>query len=190
MPLLNYNGKEPCAGCGLSGEKRSRTSSKDLCPVCKDFLLLGKSRDWEQKIKYIRVRDWWSGYNSIDFDDNLLDKLGNDLLAALDNKFAEVKSATEFPRTQYLGSAFYNIPEGVVEPLRNFLDGLNKKISEIRKTKDEAESFAKSAVTKMVSKERTKIYNEGIARGKQLLVQLNKGEVTLGEFDNEIEYKS
>jgi 23S rRNA pseudoU1915 N3-methylase RlmH len=74
----------------------------------------------------------------------------------------------------------------IQEALKKFLEELNKKIIDISSIKKQAESYAKNAV----AEEKTKIFNEGIATGKQLLVQLNNGEITLGDFDQKINYNS
>lgn len=38
-------------------------------------------------------------------------------------------------------------------------------------------------VEEQINKERNKIYNEGVAYGRNLLAQLNRGEIGLSEFD-------
>lgn len=181
-----YTGKEVCQGCKISGSDAPRNNKNDLCHKCSEILKIGKSSDKESSIKYTLVKDWNNGFNHINWDDKCLDTLANNLLRALDNNYANTKHEISTKRAQYLGHKYYKIPEGVAEALNEFLNSLDKEIAAIRKKYKDADEHASTAVDIAVSKERDKIYQEGIDKGKSLLIQLNSGQVTMSEFENKL----
>ncbi len=179
-----YKGKEICQGCKTSGEINPREVKDSLCKKCNEALKLGRSIEFENTTQYTRVKDWYHGFATIEFEDKLLDDLATDLLKSLDNKDAEASNSMDFPRSQPHGFVFYKIPTNIATSLKVFLTGLNGKIKEIRKSKEDAELYAKEAV----KEERNKIYNEGVSKGRQLLVQLNSGEITLSDLEKKQNY--
>lgn len=180
-----YKGKEICQGCSKTGEENPGDKKESLCSKCKTSFNLGLSIEFEKNTAYTTVRDWYNGFSSIDFDDKMLDCLGNELFQALNNPNAKPTGAQiSTDRGQHNGSALYTIPTNVVEPLNKFLRCLNSKIREIREIKNNADLYARNAV----SLEKDKIYNEGVEAGRNLLFQLNNGEITTTDFDKKLKY--
>jgi hypothetical protein len=103
-------------------------------------------------------------------------------MESLDNPSAETSSHIDFTRTQPFGSRHYKIPTKVAEPLNMFLDGLNKRIKEIKEIRINAEEFARQAV----SLEKDKIFNEGVSKGRDLLFSLNRGDITVEDFNKKL----
>jgi hypothetical protein len=181
----SYTGKEVCQSCKKSGQQIKRSTKDDLCDDCKDLIKIAKCVDFEKSIKYVTVIDWINGFNTIDYSDKILDSLANNLLESLHNKFSKTDEEIRFGRAQYHGQTRYNIPKNVAIPLKDFFLALNDKIKEIRSIKENLEKDAINAV----SIEKNKIYNEGICKGKELLIQLNNGGILLSDFDKEVCYK-
>lgn len=181
-----YEGKEICQGCKKSGEQVPRYTKNELCVPCQSTLEAGKAINFENTTEYTQVRDWVNGFYSIDFQDRSLDTLANALFKSLNNEYAKFSNRVETQRSQHQGAVFYNIPTNVVAPLTDFLKAMHFKLKDIREIKEKAEEQARNAV----SVERDRIYNAGIAAGKNLLIQLNAGEITLGELDKNRSYSN
>ena len=182
-----YKGKEICQGCGLSGNDKPREDKNRLCRTCQDFLYKGKSIEFELKTEYIRVVDWHNGYADFNFDTDIsLDKLANIILEALNNEKAKVVSEVAFPRRQHAGQTYYKIPLKIVEPLKDFFQFTNEYIKNLKKSYSELGKQAKEKV----SEEKDRIYNEGIERGRQILVQLNDGAISMNDFNSKETYKN
>lgn len=177
-----YTGKEPCQGCGLSVVNKPREVKNELCEECKKVLKIGRRVEVENLIEYVTVKDWHSGHSSIDFNDTSLDVLANALLESLHNPNASSKTQIAFMRSQYLGASWYNIPVKVSESLKNFLGALDNKIQEIRRLKNDAELNARNAV----ANEKNTIYNAGVEEGKNLLIQLNNGSLSIDDFNKKL----
>ena len=177
-----YTGKEICQGCKKTGREEKRFHKNDLCEPCKSVLKKGNSIEFENNIEYTQVKDWYNGFNSIDFEDNSLDTLANRFFESLNNKYTKPLSYESTKRSQPHGSVSYNIPKDIFEHLNNFLNQLNIKISEINKIKEDSKEYARNAVRE----EKNKIYNEGVEKGRELLFSLNNGSITMEDFDKRI----
>ncbi len=177
-----YTGKEICQGCKKPGTEVPRVDKQSLCKSCNSLLRKGSAVEFEKSIEYTSVRDWVNGFSSIDSEDMCLDALANSLFRALDNKHAEVSKHGDSDRSQPHGGVHYKIPTKVFEPLNLFLREINKKVREIRNIKIEAEKYARQAV----EVEKDNIFNEGIAKGRDLLFSLNNGEITVEDFNKRI----
>jgi hypothetical protein len=177
-----YTGKEICQGCKKTGQEERRFYKNDLCEPCKNVLRKGNSIEFENNIEYIQVKDWYNGFNSIEFRDKSLDTLANRFFESLNNRYAKTLGFENTKRSQPHGYVFYNIPKDIFEHLNNFLNELNINISEIKKMKEDSEEYARNAVRE----EKNKIYNEGVEKGRELLFSLNNGSITMEDFNKRI----
>ena len=80
---------------------------------------------------------------------------------------------------------YYTIPTVVFNALKKAVIVVEEAAKEIREQRDAAFIAART----QVEKERDRIYNEGIAYGRNLLAQLNTGEITLEEINKNRSYK-
>ncbi len=184
-----YKGLEVCQGCNKSGSDNPRDNKNSLCSSCDRIFKLGSSKDFESNIEYIRVHDWHNGYNSLEWGDNTLDHLANELLGKLHNPFADTKGSVDFPRRQHLGQNLYSIPVVYAESLKNFFIELNKKINDMKNKKEALDKKCRHAVDDVIKNERQRIFDEGISEGKNLLMQLNKGTLSVSDFENTVKYE-
>lgn len=181
-----YVGKEICQGCGKSGLNKPRKNKNSLCENCSQLLRISLENQHEDAVDYISVRDWIHGFSSYDFKDKSLDTLANEIFAILHNDNADAIQHCQTIRSQAHGSVYYNIPISIKDPLLTFFDNLANRIRDVRRYIEESEEIAHKAV----QKERDKIYNEGLEKGKKLLLQLNSGNLTMAEFEKTISYET
>jgi hypothetical protein len=179
-----YKGKETCQGCRKSGIEKPRWDKDRLCEECNDLLKLGQARDFDNKIEYVGVSDWHNGYRNI--GDISLDKFANAILDALNNPTAKEVERIDFPRAQYSGQTFHKIPKNTAEPLKQFFLDLNEFAKQVSDAKERALSSANSHIFN----EKQRIFNEGVDAGKNLLFQLNNGDITISEFGNKLPYSN
>jgi len=180
-----YTGKEPCQGCGKQGTEAQREQKDKLCFSCKEIYNSGLTSIKEQQTEYTVVRDWVNGFASFGWDEYELDSFVNGLMRHLDNKTAKTEGVGyNTIRAQHLGSVRYKIPKEIAEIALPFFEKLNNEVKGIKQKKEILKLDAKNAV----SAEKDRIYNEGINKGRQLLVGLNTGEVSMGDFEKNYSY--
>lgn len=185
---MRYEGKEPCHGCGKSGKEQPRDLKTKLCYNCQQLLDLNKSLKTERKFsEYSRVRQWHHSLVSLEWGDKTLNTMLRELLQAIDNP--NVRNATD--EGVFFGDGHDNdyhvtIPTVYLEPLRRMFSDLNKLMTEYKKAKEAIPNEVKAAM----SKEQNRLYNEGVERGRDLLTQLNAGDITVSDFEKEQEYGS
>jgi hypothetical protein len=181
-----YQGKEVCQGCSLSGEVVARINKNNLCNKCIELIRDARMNQHEDAVDYVSIRDWFSGFPSYEFKDKSLDSLANNILSILHNENATTLKDSKTIRSQPLGSIFYKIPISIEEPLLYFFNTLAIKIKDVRLYIEESEEIARTAM----QKEKDRIYNEGVEKGKQLLLQLNSGNLTMSEFEKALKYET
>lgn len=181
-----YKGKEPCQACGKSGTEIPRWSKNELCQDCKEIIKKWKSASGELKYKYIGVRQHYFAFSSLNFDDNTLNSAIIDLIIALSNGYADPETRTNcFKYSQGDNCVYGNIPEPFFEPIKKLFLILDDYVRNIRKESDGLPEKTK----KEVQKEKDRIYNEGVQKGRDLLFALNNGEITMSEFSERISYR-
>ena len=182
-----YQGKEVCQGCGKPGTEASRYSKDELCKSCSEILKLGLAKDFKDKEEYTSVSSWPTSLQSLDFGDHTLSDLLRGLLDGLHNPHAESTGNLFHPFNplNIHGSVFHKIPTRVVEPMKEFFEKIQSVIKEIKQEKDGLPKMAKEAV----QEEKNRIYNDGIEMGRSLLIQLNQGSITIGDFEKNLNYK-
>jgi hypothetical protein len=177
---MSYKGKEPCQGCGMPGSQVQRYDKNSLCLHCESARKRGLSRDQEDKLTYkslvIHVHAWR--------DNEIGDKIVA-MLRQMHNEHAECHGSDHvFDGTGYQGSNVwrFSVDARIVPAVREILKIVNTRWYEMKK---ETEDLPKQAAD-LANQERTKIFNEGVQHGKQLLVQLNSGHLSLSDFEKDI----
>jgi hypothetical protein len=179
-----YEGKEICQGCGKTGAEKPRYRKSELCKDCENQLKIGRARQHEDHIEYVRICQFMHAYSSLDFHDKRLNRIIYDLVNSLNNESAEYNSNDAIKT--YFGDNVYwaTIPKSFLEPLQVFGESMNKYVMELRKEKDNLPKLAKEEV----AKEKDRIYNEGVKKGRDLLFQLNNGELTIDDINKKRSY--
>lgn len=182
-----YQGKEVCQGCSKPGTEAQRYSKDELCKDCKESIKLGRTKEVELSEEYTDVTSWSTSLPSLDFNDNTLSRLLSGLLNGLHNPYANATSNLSHPFNpiNIHGSNRHTIPTRVVEPMTEFFDKIKTVIKEIREEKENLPKMAREAV----QEEKDRIYNEGIEKGRNLLFQLNQGEITETDFAKKLIYR-
>lgn len=183
---MPYNGKEPCAGCKRPGSEVSRDTKNDLCWDCEKIYALGKAKDKSLE-EHVRITAWPNNMSNIDFDDNSLTHFMYEFLKAIDNPTAETTDTITQPfnRHNHLSSLSFVVPKRIVEPLTEYFKTLQEYIHRLSDELKAIEPKAREAV----QKEKDRIYNEGIEKGRNLLMQLNAGSITYDDFEKNLTYK-
>ena len=172
-----YEGKQPCAGCGRPGTDRARIAKDHLCPECQELLNKARTVELEPR-EYARVFvTWYSFYH------DPLNKMMHEFLMKLSNPAAE---HLRFLKQKRLGnidaitaSDVYYIPAFVADALEDLIRGIQREGSELKRQ----EAAAREAAREETAKCRQQYFEEGVRYGRQLLAQLNRGEISLSDFE-------
>jgi len=193
-----YKGKITCIGCGKTGEEAPRKSKDCLCDDCENSLKIGraivKERNLESKsycLDEFKIGSFkWNTYT---------DDIENALINLL-NSFSQFKETNKiwgFRESLYYNKLLssYGASHEVILPVETFeaakrlcetLKKANDELKEKRQTyKEEVfkELIAeKHKLYKEIADEKNKIYNDGVHYGRNLLVQLNNGEIAPNEI--------
>lgn len=172
-----YDGKVPCPGCGRTGEEITRESKDSLCPECKR--LLNKARIHEiEPHEYVLVFVTWYSFRTAK-----LNRLADDFLRKISTPEAKTIG---HKGVMFLGSRdgctssdSYYVPRFVAEGLKDLLDGIMEEGLALWRH----ENAIRDAAREEASAYKQSCYEEGVKYGRQLLAQLNRGEITLEEFN-------
>jgi hypothetical protein len=181
---MSYEGKEPCQGCGKSGSERFRWEKNALCPTCSEIFKKGSKMSIEEEQKYVSVRQHYFGFSGLDFDDNMLNNACIEMLKSIHNPYAKPIRHEEMSGYKGDNRILAIIPEKFFEPIKVFCFKMQDYTRKIREEKERIPGMAKLEV----QKEKSRIYNEGIEKGRNLLLQLNLGEISSAELNNNHSY--
>ena len=190
-----YKGKQKCAGCGRTGEECPRFEKDGLCHDCAEKLQLGREVAAQLATEYSEVRfpelstihmTWYE----IPFIQYAFKNFIN-RMTEFSTKFASKYGKTALDNF-VLGRAdcgtWYDtfvVPTEAVEPLKELCHALQDKMLEVKMKEDNM----RRDLMKELDMEREEIYNEGVKRGRNLLAQLNSGEITVRELNERQVYK-
>lgn len=177
MTQKTYHGDEPCAGCNRPATERPRQNKKVLCPDCANALAAGLA--YAAQIE--PHTEFFQHYHAYSRNVSLL---VHTLLAALHNPTAPHNRCAPMKYTFGSNGARYIIPTRCIEPLRIAFEAIDQKVIQIEKELKALPDIVKAAV----ADERTRIFNEGTEKGKNLLMQLESGGITMEDFYKNIPY--
>lgn len=173
-----YTGDAKCAGCGKTGREVSRDYKDSLCSNCKRLLALGRAKDIELKVEYANIKQHYHAYSSSRVNDFV-----HDMLTMLNNPTAPANTPYfSFKSTFGDNCQCYRIDVKLVEPLKKFFHELDSYCNELKDAYNRMDKDAEQAVKEV----KDRIYNEGVAKGRELLRQLNSGEITLDDFSKPV----
>lgn len=179
MAILRYEGNQPCPGCGTPGTVKARTGKNDLCEDCKRLLQIGKeAKKFEEAVSYSMLHVEWYSFWRRD-----LDEVMREFLKEISNEQARPDGGNVFLTRSGGGAGdHYKIPTIIAVPLKKMLTS----ISDIGRQFYEYENGLEKANEEKLNEERNKIFNEGVEYGRNLLFQLNRGELTAADISKEI----
>lgn len=187
-----YEGKQPCAGCGRTGEEVPRGKKDGLCRECAEAVKLGRMIIQERDLKrtYYRLDEFmdthmtWYTIPVPEIDRavrNLLKQFSQFDTNHACGKHEKAKDydficgrsdAITARDTFVLPVAVYEAAKELCTIVLEAADKLDEEKRNYRKELD-AELAA----------QKNEIYNEGVAHGRNLLNQLNSGEITAKDID-------
>jgi hypothetical protein len=179
--IKDYKGKEICQGCKKSGIEKPRLNKEGLCTDCDALFRAGIASKHYEEIRYCNVFLHCHAYYN-----QHVSNFAHTLLAALNNPTAKFTGGYKDLSELYGGSngKRYIINEKLLLPLRQFFKELDSKEYEFQQQIKNMPETVKEAV----KEEKTKIYNEGVAKGRDLLFQLNNGQITTEDFEKNLRY--
>ncbi len=169
--MIMYYGNEPCAGCHLPATERARPDKKSLCLDCANALASGMA----YAIQIEPHTEFFQHYHAYTHE---VSKLVHGLLAALHNPSAPYTRSEALKNAWGSNGARYIIPTRCFEPLRIAFEQIDQKVIQIEK---ELKALP-DTVKKALADERTEIFNKGIERGRNLLMQIESGGITMDDF--------
>lgn len=190
-----YRGKQKCAGCGRTGEEYPRYDKDGLCLECYEKLKLGRevSEQLQRKrsdIRFDELSDVHMTWYEVPFiHHKLVDFIRS--VVSFSTKFASVYGKP--PCGDFLlgtpgcGTSYdsFAVPTDSVKPLKELCKAIQDKMIEVRTKEDNM----RRDLMKELDMEREEIYNEGVKRGRNLLAQLNSGEITVRELNERQVYR-
>jgi len=179
-----YDGKEPCQGCGTPGSEKRRRGKNQLCPDCKNIMEAGKRVLHLESVEYIRIRHHINTYDS-----KWLNVFSHAILELLHvpnvtNDCFNPKGWHVLKSTWGDNVKDYDVPARFFEPLQKLFLELDDTLKDLRAREEEIPRKAREEV----NKEYDRIFMEGIKKGRNLLLQLNKNEVSLKDFERNYGY--
>lgn len=193
-----YNGKIRCPGCGRTGEEAPRKSKDCLCEDCENSLKIGraivKERNLESKnycldeFKVGKIK--WNTY-TYNVENALINLLNTF------SQFKETNKIWGFPESLYFNRLISNLGEShkvilptetfeaakrLCEVLKELNDDLEEKSKSYKAVLDKELAEKKNQLYKELAEKKNEIYNDGVRYGRNLLVQLNNGEIAPNEI--------
>lgn len=181
-----YEGKAPCPGCGRTGEQHPRTSKDGLCNDCKNQLAIGRAISEERdlprnyyRLEELRIAEMtWYTIRVPEFERAVVNLLQT--FSQFDEKYAIYSRDNVLAGRIEAVTGRHRIvlPERTFEAARQLCEVLREASSQLKKERDsfKAELYAELA------EQKSAIFNEGVKKGRNLLAQLNAGEITLDEL--------
>lgn len=188
-----YEGNAPCPGCGRTGEETPRASKYALCYDCAMALSIGRAIVKERNLdrNYYFMDDLRIGQMTwytipISSVEKALDELLK-TFSQFDQRRVSIKEG--FDASQLAGrpdgvTAHDNfiLPDITFNAAKKLCETLKEVCWELKRDRDK---YQKELNAKL-NEERNHIYNEGVAHGRNLLFQLNNGEITAADINKEI----
>lgn len=188
MTARFYEGKEPCPGCGRTGELVARKSKNSLCYDCENTLRIGQAIVKERNLdkNYYRMDDLRIGYLTwYEIPIQEVDSALRELLCAF-SQF-DRNNAIDSPTTENVltgGADAITSRDGFLLPTVTF-EAAKRLCSVLKKVclqlKNDRGNMRKELMEE-VARAKNEIYNEGVLHGRNLLMQLNNGEVIPDDF--------
>lgn len=190
--MNHYEGKQPCAGCGRTGEEVPRDKKDGLCRECAEAIKLGRMMIQERDLKrtYYRIDEFMSTHMTwYTIPVPEIDRAVRNLLrqfSQFDNnhvcgKHEKAKDYDTICGSLNAGTArdTFILPVAVYEAAKELCTTV---LEAAKRLKQEKENYRKELDEELAA-QKNEIYNEGVAHGRNILNQLNSGEITAKDID-------
>lgn len=183
-----YEGNMPCPGCGRTGEQVARRAKDALCRDCEEQLRIGRSIAQERQLErhYYRMEDliiaemtWYTipigeisrklcnllrTFSTFDSRNASTMPIGESVLAG--------RSDAVTQRDKFI------LPRVTFEAAKELCGALKDACWDLEKQRDDY----REELNAQLADQKNEIFNQGVARGRDLLMQLNRGEISLQDF--------
>lgn len=187
-----YKGNKVCPGCGVSGTDKPRFDKDHLCHDCAEALSIGRAvikDNCREDITFpifenlVDVKIQWYHFGIKEVDE-LLRKFMSSITSLPIKYTSYLDPQQSMIAGTYSGTASddFVIPRETLEIARE----LCKKLSETCNKLEYEKKHYKEELQKELSVQKDEIFNDGVKYGRNLLFQLNKGEITLDDFNKDI----
>ena len=188
-----YKGDKPCPGCGRSGTEVPRLSKDGLCLECTEHLNIGrqfcKEKDLERQ-HYV-IDDLTTGFLTwYQIRNKEIDGCLRELLktfSQFDSRYAGGYCRQESMLAGYAGSGTshddFVLPKVTFEAAKKLCHAIEDAVGELNRERD---NYQKE-IDKQLAEQKNDIFNDGVAHGRNLLFQLNRGEITAEDINKRIE---
>lgn len=193
VTMKYYEGKAPCPGCGKTGEEKPRESKDGLCYDCEHQLAIGRAISEERDLqrKHYRLEELcvgemsWYTIRVPELEHAVIDLLQT--FSQFNEKYAmySYNHVLAGRIDAVTGTYRLVLPERTFEAAKKLCEVLREAASQLINERD---SFKAELYTEL-AKQKSAIFNEGVKKGRNLLVQLNAGEITLDELYKEQKYR-
>lgn len=188
MATRYYDGKEPCPGCGRPGTKEPRPTKSGLCRECSEAVNLGRAliRERDLKRDYYRLDEFQDALLTwyavpIGKVDTALRKLLS-TFSTFDSRHAKGCRGLSNVLTGKLEATtardLFVLPTETYEAANELCCTLKDVCWELKKERDNM----REQLMAEVREQKNAIYNEGVQHGRNLLMQLNNGEIAPDDF--------
>lgn len=184
-----YKGLSPCPGCGRTGEQVARKAKDALCHDCEEQLRIGRAIARERQLErnYYKLDDLiiaemtWYTIPVAEIDKKLRNLLRT--FSVFDSRNANYASVNErclagrFEATT--GRDQFVLPRVTLDAAKELCEALKDACRDL---KEQRENYRKE-LNAQLAEQKDEIFNQGVARGRNLLLQLNRGEITIQQFE-------
>lgn len=183
-----YEGSAPCPGCGRTGEQVARKAKDALCHDCQEQLHIGRAIAQERQLErhYYRLEDiivaelTWYTIPVAEIDKKLRNLLRT--FSVFDSRNASYIPSNEGCLAGRIEATTardrFVLPRVTLDAAKELCGALKDACWDL---KEQRENYRKELDAQLAD-QKNEIFNQGVARGRNLLLQLNSGEITLQEF--------
>lgn len=183
-----YEGSAPCPGCGRTGEQVARKAKDALCHDCQEQLRIGRAIAQERQLErnYYKMEDiivaelTWYTIPVAEIDKKLRNLLRT--FSVFDSRNASYIPSNEGCLAGRIEATTardrFVLPRVTLDAAKELCGALKDACWDL---KEQRENYRKELDAQLAD-QKNEIFNQGIARGRNLLMQLNRGEVSLQDF--------
>lgn len=157
--------------------------SLQVYPFLKDWGMKDKMKERSEKVD-CSIRSLLQALNRPGIETkDYIEMTNTEATRASDNFVIKQEYAKELKN---LSTALMEYQKELSDMIEKAEKNVSSKISAATKKANEILVSAQKVISDLITKERQKLYAKGVKDGKALLIQLNKGEITLADFDKEL----
>lgn len=183
-----YEGSAPCPGCGRTGEQVARKAKDALCHDCQEQLRIGRAIAQERQLErnYYKMEDiinaelTWYTIPIAEIDKKLRNLLWT--FSVFDSRNASYIPSNEGCLAGRIEATTardrFVLPRVTLDAAKELCGALKDACWDL---KEQRENYRKELDAQLAD-QKNEIFNQGVARGRNLLMQLNRGEVSLQDF--------